>query len=57
MADNINFIVLGIQDKYLEKTTIIRSTLDLVLIEHPLIHHLPQKSLHTSPHLTFFTAP
>ena len=57
MADNINFIVLGIQDKYLGKTTLIRSTLDLVLIEHPLIHHLPQKSLHTSPHLTFFTAP
>ena len=44
MADNTIFYVLGIQDNYLEKTMLIRSTLPpVVLIKHPLIHHLLQK--------------
>ena len=37
MAENTTFYALGIQVNYLEKTTLIRSTL------HPLIHHLLQK--------------
>ena len=43
MADNAFFYALGIQDKYLEKTTLIRSNLPPVLIRHLLTHHLLQK--------------
>ena len=46
MTDNIIFIALGIRDKYIEKTTLIRSTLPLVLIKHPLMYHLLQKFCH-----------
>ena len=46
MADNTIFIALGIPVNYLEKITLIRSTLALVRTKHPLIHHLPQNHCH-----------
>ena len=37
VADNTIFIALGIPDKYLEKTALIRPTLPLAYTKHPLI--------------------
>ena len=46
MACNTIFIALGIQDNYLEKNTIIRSTLPPAHIKHLLIHHFVQNYCH-----------
>ena len=46
MADNAIFYALGIQDKYIEKTTLVRSTLPLILIRRLSTHHLLQKFYH-----------
>ena len=46
MASNAIFITLGIPDNYLEKTTLIRSTLSLVPTKHLLIYHLFQNHCH-----------
>ena len=45
VSNNI-FIALGIPDNYLEKTTLIRSTLPLAHTKHLLIHHLLQYHCH-----------
>ena len=46
MAENTISIALGIPDNYLEKTTLIRSTLPLVPTKHLLIYHLFQNHCH-----------
>ena len=46
MADNTIFYALVIQDKYLEKTTLVRSTLIPGSYKNPLIHHLLEKFCH-----------
>ena len=46
MADTTIFIALGIQYKYLEKVTLIRSSYLLDHTKHPLKHHLLQKLNH-----------
>ena len=46
MASNTIFIVLGIQDKYLEKTTLIGQHYPLAHTKHPLTHHLLQDHRH-----------
>ena len=46
MTSNTIFIALGIPGNYLEKTTLIRSTLPLAHTKHLLIHHLLQYHCH-----------
>ena len=46
MASNAIFITLRISDNYLEKTTLIRSTLPMAHKKHRLIHHLLQNHYH-----------
>ena len=46
MASNTIFIALGIQDKYLEKTTLISQIYHLAHTEHLLIHHFLQYHCH-----------